>query len=279
MGKQSLVRLHHRFPFRSEKKRMSVVAIVESKSEALAGHYLFLKGAPEVVRERLASVPAGFEEVFHRLARSGKRVLALAQRRLETLPSDVCACPQSSPEMVWIHQGSVAVVQKELVQEELEQALTFLGFVVMEGHLKPDSARVVQHLQKSDHRVVMITGIASVLRATRACWRRGRRSKPPWCVCSGDNELTAAFVAKEVGILQTDLPILRKKPTAPAEGGAESSAALVWLLPDGSEKPEVGRPPSWQHAGAFGITGSATWEKNPLRITPKSRWRMGFQNS
>lgn len=58
-----------------------------------------------------------------------------------------------------------------LKREEVESDLTFCGFIVSDCPLKPDTKAVISHLTQSSHEVRMITG---------------------------DNQLTAAFIGKEL---------------------------------------------------------------------------------
>ncbi|EDQ86672.1 uncharacterized protein MONBRDRAFT_28103 [Monosiga brevicollis MX1] len=133
---------HQRFAFRSEKKRMGVVANVAIKRQSEQA-YFFVKGAPEALAPFLQTVPAEYTALYERLARQGKRVLALAAK---PLPNKL-------------------LKQQALDQADLESALEFLGFIVLTGKVKPDSRRAVADLQASSHHVVMITGDSALTAA------------------------------------------------------------------------------------------------------------------
>jgi cation-transporting ATPase 13A1 len=75
-----------------------------------------------------------------------------------------------------------------LPRDELEKELRFAGFVVFECPLKPDSRSVCDTLRTSSHQLVMVTG---------------------------DNELTACHVARELGIVNRTLVISRDGPQGP----------------------------------------------------------------
>ncbi|CAG2054722.1 unnamed protein product, partial [Timema podura] len=64
----------------------------------------------------------------------------------------------------------------DIKREDVEKQLEFLGLVVLENRLKPETKDVISILRKADINVVMITG---------------------------DNILTALSVARECGIIQS----------------------------------------------------------------------------
>lgn len=76
----------------------------------------------------------------------------------------------------WMPRSSAYTEQElsELARDEIESDLEFQGFLVFSCPLKPDSVSAIKMLNESSHRCVMITG---------------------------DNPLTAAHVAREVGIV------------------------------------------------------------------------------
>ena len=80
--------------------------------------------------------------------------------------------------MAYRSLGSVKMASslKDEGREQIEKDLTFAGFLVLDCPLKSDSKSVITELRKSDHKVVMITG---------------------------DAVLTAAEVARQVGIIPT----------------------------------------------------------------------------
>jgi cation-transporting ATPase 13A1 len=146
------VSIKHRFPFNSTLKRMSVLTEVQDVSSAsvAAGSsstsssgpksksalYIFTKGAPEVIQDRLASVPASYTKAYVYHMCRGKRVLALACRKISTGVSDVL---------------------KES-RENIERDLIFVGFLVYDCDLKIDSKSVIKELKGANHKLAMITG-------------------------------------------------------------------------------------------------------------------------
>jgi manganese-transporting P-type ATPase len=144
----------HRFAFSSKLKRMTVLVTEEGGKGTI---WALTKGAPETIKELLLkeSIPFNYDDVsFHHMSR-GRRVLAMAYREV----------------------GAIRNLQllKDGGRDSVEQNLTFVGFMVLDCPLKPDSKSVISELKKSGHTVVMITG---------------------------DAILTAAEVARQVGIIR-----------------------------------------------------------------------------
>lgn len=151
LGKLTIQR---RFQFSSALKRSSSIASHGGKLFAA------VKGAPETIRHRLTSVPQNYDEIYKSFTRSGSRVLAVASKSLPKLS-----------------QNKI----DNLDREEVEQDLTFEGFLIFHCPLKPDAIETIKMLNESAHRSVMITG---------------------------DNPLTAVHVAKEIGIVDRETLIL-----------------------------------------------------------------------
>ncbi|XP_076329570.1 polyamine-transporting ATPase anne boleyn isoform X2 [Tachypleus tridentatus] len=122
-------------PFSSSLQRMSVVTRV------LGSHHfdLYTKGAPETIASLCdpTSVPEDFAQVLQIYTQQGYRVLALAHHPL--------------------YKISYAKVQR-IPREELEVNLTFIGLLVMENRLKPETAVNIEILKSANIRPVMITG-------------------------------------------------------------------------------------------------------------------------
>lgn len=81
-------------------------------------------------------VPRDFHKVLLEYTREGYRVLALAWRPLRVAYTRVMRLQRSS----------------------IERQLQFLGLLVMENRLKPESAPVIELLKKARIRPVMVTG-------------------------------------------------------------------------------------------------------------------------
>ncbi|XP_056421374.1 probable cation-transporting ATPase 13A4 isoform X2 [Hyla sarda] len=125
----------HQFPFSSSLQRMSVVAEVIGGDECL----VFMKGAPEMVEQfcKPETVPLNFPKVLEDYTLQGFRVIALAYKKLAT--------------------NNVQIIES-LGREEVESNLAFLGFLIMENKLKPETKPVLQELMEAKIRTVMITG-------------------------------------------------------------------------------------------------------------------------
>ncbi|MCQ3922748.1 MAG: ATPase [Rhodocyclaceae bacterium] len=126
---------HGEFPFDSERKRMTTVHADG------AGFLACVKGAPESMLERCpwrltAGGPVPFDAAealaqADRLAARGLRVLAFAERHMDTLPADIA---------------------------EAENDLTFLGLVGLMDPPRDEAAQAVDECQAAGIVPVMITG-------------------------------------------------------------------------------------------------------------------------
>ncbi|KAK7316886.1 hypothetical protein RJT34_00666 [Clitoria ternatea] len=125
------VQIVHRYHFASHLKRMAVVVRIEEQ------FFAFVKGAPEVIQERLIDIPLSYVETYKKYTRQGSRVLALAYKSL----SDMTVSEARS-----------------LDRDIVESGLTFAGFVVFNCPIRSDSATILSELEKSSHDLVMITG-------------------------------------------------------------------------------------------------------------------------
>ncbi|KAI5187452.1 manganese-transporting P-type ATPase [Nematocida homosporus] len=115
-----------KYSFDSDLKRMS--ALIQNGKQI----YAVMKGAPETVKDFLASVPATYSD-FEEFAAKGYRVLALAIKEvpLQTIPTTRAA---------------------------LEAQMSFAGFALYNSKLKDKAKETVAHLITSGHKVIMITG-------------------------------------------------------------------------------------------------------------------------
>ncbi|KAH7035883.1 ATPase [Microdochium trichocladiopsis] len=193
-GTAGSVQVKRRFQFSSALKRQSSVATVNAMDKdgrKIRGTFVSVKGAPETIMKMLVNVPADYEETFKYFTRRGSRVLALAYKQLTT-DSEL---------------GSGKI--NDLKRENVESALNFAGFLVLQCPLKDDAKEAVRMLNESSHRVVMITG---------------------------DNPLTAVHVAREVEIVDRDVLIL----DAPENN--EGGQSLVWRSVD--DKVQIDVDPS-----------------------------------
>ncbi|XP_064459602.1 polyamine-transporting ATPase 13A3-like isoform X2 [Ornithodoros turicata] len=142
-------------PFSSSMQRMSVVARVLG-----ASHFdVYCKGAPETIASlcKTDSVPSDFSEVLTSYTQRGHRVLALAHRPLT---------------------ANFAKVHR-IAREEVECGLTFLGLLVMENRLKPETTGIIQVLQDANIRSIMVTGdnMLTALSVARDCHMIGKHQQ------------------------------------------------------------------------------------------------------
>ena len=143
------------FPFTSETARQSVIASNGDKN------YIFSKGAPEIMKTQCLSetIPSQFNQTLEELANRGLRVIAIAAKETDE-PID------------------------NLMNEDriiLEANLSFLGFIVLQNHLKPETAGILKELHIANIKTLMITG---------------------------DNLLTAVAIAKECALFAPSTKVL-----------------------------------------------------------------------
>mmetsp|Transcript_35535 Transcript_35535/g.100081 ORF Transcript_35535/g.100081 Transcript_35535/m.100081 type:complete len:1179 (-) Transcript_35535:1429-4965(-) len=173
----------NRYHFSADLKRMSTVGLVDwsggGQGQGAPIPMALVKGAPEVIRDHLASVPTDYDQVFQRFAREGSRVLALAQKTL----------PKSSADYL-----------RGLSRKDVEDGLTFGGFLVFRCPIKPQSPPAIQDLRDSSHRVVMITG---------------------------DNPLTAVYVSASLNIVTKPTLFLRCPEDGGTVGAVDAGGAPV----------------------------------------------------
>ncbi|KAL3321032.1 hypothetical protein Ciccas_000270 [Cichlidogyrus casuarinus] len=135
------------FPFSSSLQCMSVIARVLNQS-----HFnVYCKGSPEKLETlcRRDTIPSDFHSLLLDYTREGYRVLALAWRPLKL----------SYPKAL------------KIPREQVERKLRFLGLLVMENRLKPESADVILTLKAANIRPIMVTGdnMLTALSVARDC--------------------------------------------------------------------------------------------------------------
>ncbi|XP_062868539.1 polyamine-transporting ATPase 13A3 isoform X2 [Trichomycterus rosablanca] len=168
------------FPFSSALQRMCVVArlLGEKRMDA------YLKGAPEVVASlcKKETVPQDFAEVLEHYTKQGFRVIALAHRRLES-------------KLTW-HKV------QNINRDHIESNMEFLGLIIMQNKLKPETPRVLEVLSRANIRTVMVTG---------------------------DNMLTAISVARDCGMIPPQDRVIIADALPPKDGRA---ARINWRYAD-----------------------------------------------
>lgn len=135
------------FPFSSSLQRMSVVV-----KELNDPHYiLYCKGSPEKIAEmsKPETLPKDFQNVLTSFTREGYRVIAVATRSVEY---------------------SFVKIQR-IEREKIECDLEFLGLIIMENRLKPETCAVISRLKAANIRTIMCTGdnILTALSVARDC--------------------------------------------------------------------------------------------------------------
>ncbi|GFO45210.1 cation-transporting ATPase, partial [Plakobranchus ocellatus] len=176
------------FPFSSSLQRMSVII----RKLGAKNFDLFVKGSPEMITSlsKKESVPFDFHQVLQTYTQRGFRVIALAWK---ALPSKL----------------NYVKVQR-INREQVENDLTFLGLLVMENRLKPESAPIIRQLLEANIRTVMVTG---------------------------DNMLTALSVARDCCMVDKTDRIILVQAYAPETGQTKVTMEFVYA-DDASTKVE-----------------------------------------
>ncbi|ERL90783.1 hypothetical protein D910_08129, partial [Dendroctonus ponderosae] len=130
---QQQIAIVKQFQFASALQRMCVIV----RSPQQPNFEVFCKGSPEKILSlcRPQSVPMEIHAKLREHTAQGYRVIGLATKQVG---------------MDW---GGVA----HQPRDALEAELTFLGLLVLENRLKPQTARVIQTLKQAQLKVVMIT--------------------------------------------------------------------------------------------------------------------------
>uniref|UniRef100_A0A3P9APU7 Cation-transporting P-type ATPase N-terminal domain-containing protein n=1 Tax=Esox lucius TaxID=8010 RepID=A0A3P9APU7_ESOLU len=195
------------FPFSSALQRMCVVTrlLGEKRMDA------YLKGAPEVVASlcKKDTVPEDFAEVLEDYTKQGFRVIALAHRRLES-------------KLTW---HKVQGVNRDHIEANME----FLGLIMMQNKLKPETPGVLQELCRAHIRTVMVTG---------------------------DNMLTAISVARDCGMIPPQDRVIIADALPPRDGQA---AKITWHYADNPSKHDVcqAHAPKPQDQYHFAMSGNS----------------------
>ncbi|BFZ22994.1 hypothetical protein BsWGS_26032 [Bradybaena similaris] len=169
------------FPFSSSLQRMSVI----TRSLGASNFDLFVKGSPEMIvsLSKPETVPFDFQQVLQSYTQHGYRVIALAWK---PLPAK-------------LNYVKVQRVNRDL----LEMDLIFLGLLVMENRLKPQSAPVISQLIDANIRTIMVTGdnMLTALSVARECQMVDKTDRiilvqayPPQ---TGQTDVTLEFIYAE----------------------------------------------------------------------------------
>ncbi|KAI8795519.1 cation-transporting ATPase 13A3, partial [Biomphalaria glabrata] len=145
------------FTFSSASQCMSVITRTMGENHM----DIFCKGAPEKIASlcKPETVPQDFPTVLHNYSIQGFRVIALAYRPMD-------------PKITWHHVQRIS-------RDKVENDLIFLGLLVMQNQLKPQTMPVIRTLKEADIRTVMITGdmIQTAISVARNCRMVGKHDK------------------------------------------------------------------------------------------------------
>ncbi|ESK88685.1 endoplasmic reticulum ca-transporting p-type atpase [Moniliophthora roreri MCA 2997] len=128
--------IRRRFQFSSALKRMCTVSSLQAQGAGIRT-LVAVKGAPETIKSMLATVPAGYDDIYKGYTRKGSRVLALAAKEMEPMGGEQI---------------------NKLPRDTFESKLNFAGFLVFHCPLKADAIDTLRMLADSSHRCIMITG-------------------------------------------------------------------------------------------------------------------------
>lgn len=147
--------------------------------KALVG---FVKGSPEKIKSICIknSLPANYDNELRNYTEDGLRVLALAYKYLPNVSYDQA---------------------KEMKREQIESDVIFLGFLILQNKVKPETKGSLQKLQAAAINTLMATG---------------------------DNGLTAVSVARECGIITCEKVAYLAELSTTEEGQSK----IVWTFID-----------------------------------------------
>ncbi|XP_073434756.1 probable cation-transporting ATPase 13A4 [Dendrobates tinctorius] len=174
------------FPFSSSLQRMTVISQVIGGEE----HLVFMKGAPEMVKNFCTpeSVPENFCSELQLYTTQGFREIGLAYK---------------------IIQFTKDMDTETYTREEVESDLLFLGLLILENRLKPETIPVLKEITNASIRPVMITG---------------------------DNLQTAITVARNSGIVQQQTNVILIEACEPAES---CPASITWRHMENADDKEI----------------------------------------
>lgn len=193
----------HIFHFTSKLKRMGVI-IQHLKDKRLI---LYMKGAPEVLLDKCSHVPHNINKTLATYTRRGYRVLACAY------------CELSNFDLTQL---------KSTKLEDLESNLTFIGLIILQNKLKPQTIPALKTLKEAHIKTIMATG---------------------------DAVLTGISVGRECGLIESTMPIYL---------GELDNNEVVWQLFESNEASHLTkliRPPWHDHSFldnyVLALTGAA----------------------
>lgn len=125
----------HRYQFSSSLQRMSVI----TRDLNSTNFNVYCKGSPEMVMSlsKPSTIPDEITKHLKEYTEKGYRVIALGTKQLH---------------------GMNYVKATKLSREEVECELDFVGLIILENRLKPQTTSVIRELRDANVKVVMITG-------------------------------------------------------------------------------------------------------------------------
>ncbi|KAM4040345.1 putative cation-transporting ATPase 13A4 isoform 2-T2 [Anomaloglossus baeobatrachus] len=174
------------FPFSSSLQRMAVISQVIGSEE----HFVFMKGAPEMVKNFCTpeSVPENFCSELQSHTTKGFRVIGMAYK---------------------IMQCTKDMDTESYTREEVESDLLFLGLLILENRLKPETIPVLKDITNALIRTAMITG---------------------------DNLQTAITVARNSGIVQKFTKVILIEACEPT---VSCPASITWRHVENADNKEI----------------------------------------
>ncbi|KAM4771102.1 putative cation-transporting ATPase 13A4 [Rhinophrynus dorsalis] len=165
------------YPFSSSMQRMTVITEVIGGDELV----VYMKGAPEMVAKfcKPETIPDEFFDELERYTFQGLRVIGVAYKNLKN---------QNRHDL------------ESIEREDIESDLDFLGLLILENRLKPETRAILEELNAAKIRTVMITG---------------------------DNIQTASTVAKNCGLIPEDSKVIIVEAHGPEDS---SPASVTWKL-------------------------------------------------
>jgi len=222
--------IYHRFGFESKLKRMTVLARDLTDDDQKL--YALTKGAPETILPLMLphTVPSNYADVSRYHMGRGQRVLALAYKPIPIVSDKKYRHGRNGQgQKSNTSIANMVATLRDQGRSNMEKDLIFAGLLVLDCPLKSDSARCINELKISSHECKMITG---------------------------DATLTAAEVARQVGILDnlpSDTYDLREMKRVSAGSGTLDDLAFAFV-------------PIHKQAGEYAPKDCIAWIPSNIKI-------------
>nr|XP_023026840.1 probable cation-transporting ATPase 13A3 [Leptinotarsa decemlineata] len=222
------------FPFSSNCQRMGVII------RRLGGTHFeyYCKGSPEMLLNFINpdTVPVNFSDILESYTEEGYRVIALAHKKLKM---------------------SYAKVQK-VQREAIEKDLDFLGFIILENRLKPETTPSIQELNDADIRVIMVTGdnILTALSVAKDCDIVTANQSIISVNCDDNEPPNLYYTLTSTKAMPSDVSILTNSASAVS---LETIESQVHTLTNDVSQTGCSRPSMLLNNYRFAMTGKV-WE-------------------